>query len=181
MTSFSRGPSHSRGSWDSWDTLLAHRPWKTNLAIAGWSWDPCRAWGPTFSHSSNPFVSFFSLRAGLTSHSRDSLPPFSPNLSWHSWGARGPRAPTSSIFTRGSWSSWLGSHFYRELQPGGVICHPLIKHFVQLLSDEPPDLIIIDGIPHHPRQPWVPGTPCRTGRAWLTSLPSRATWSNGAH
>lgn len=182
MTCFPRRASNTWGSWDAWNALLPHGPRKANFPIARRPLDPWRAWRSSLPHDSIPFVSFFSFDSGLTSHAWQALPALPSDLSRQSWRTRRPWPPRCPVFSGWSGSPWLGREFYRRDRHSGiVVLHPLVKHFVHLIPDEHPDLVIADDISRRPWQSWVPRVPCGTRWTRLSSLPRRPTWSHGAH
>lgn len=181
VASLARLAHGTRGARDARNALLAHRPGRTHLAIP---WRTLRARGARetiFSCDANTNVPLFTFGTGQSSHSRQALPSFSANLtrepgrSWSTWPAG------STVLPWGAWSSRSCRHLHGELNPGGVVSHPFIKHFNDLLSDESLDFIVIHHVSHgarHPRQSRAPHRPWRSG---VASLSCGTRWPNRAH
>lgn len=78
-------------------------------------------------------------RGGSTSHSWQALPSFSANLageprcSWGAWPAG------STILPRGPRSAGSCRHLHGELNPGGVVSHPLCKEAQGQVAGRPGD------------------------------------------
>lgn len=174
----------AHGAWrarDARNALLAHWSSCTHLAIP---WRTLRTWGTReaiFSCDANTSVPLFTFGTGQSSHSWQALPSFSANLtreprcSGRAWPAR------STILPWGPWSSGSCRHLHGELNPGGVVSHPLIKHFNDLLSDESLDFIVIHHVSHRARYPRQSGVPHRPWRSRVASLSGRTRWPNRPH
>lgn len=179
--------------------------------------------------------------AAPTPHARHALPPLSADLPRHPWGAGGSWPARQPVLPWRPWSPRGCHHLHGEVHPGGVVRHALcgerrpcsapgggtrqcrgaadpqprhpvtIKHLVQLLLDEPLDLVVIHhvslgghAIGHHHQAPWgivvprppgsvaappyhhpggarQPGAACGAGGARGTPLSRRPPWPDEAH
>lgn len=79
------------------------------------------------------------LEGRATSHSRQALPSFSANLTGEPGRSRCARSAGSTILPWGPWSSWSSRHLHGELNPGGVVSHPLCKERQEQVTGHPGD------------------------------------------
>lgn len=173
--------------------------------------------------------------AAPTSHAWHTLSPLSADLPRHPRRTGGSRPAGQPVLPWGTGSPWGCHHLHREVQPGGVIRHPFcgksrprsapagmkrcrgatgprhpltIKHLVQLLLDEPLDLIVIHHVSlggtqegpsppdpvegwgsripaappyHHPRGSWKPRVARRSWGAGGAPFTRGTPWTHKAH
>lgn len=174
----------AHGTWwagDARNALLAHWSSCTHLAIPWRTLGTWRARKTVISCDANTNVPLFAFGTGQSSHSWQALPSLSANLtrepgrSWSTWTAG------STILPWGPRSSWSCCHLHGELNPGGIVSHPLIKHFNDFLSDESLDFIIIHHVSHGARHPGQPRAPHRPWRSRVASLSCRTRSPNRTH